>query len=159
MVLIIAGEGGHFEQMLRLNDYLLNNFSAVQILGITDSSRESDRINLVKVVNISKISKSSKIYSKLGTILILLYLFAYFLFFFIRNKPSSVLLLGPMIAVPAAFASKVLGIKCAFIESWSRFESPTKTGKIALMLGIPYYYQNLSLGSKLGSDGEYVGRL
>lgn len=77
---------------------------------------------------------------------------------FTSYKVNFILTTGPAIAILPCIVGKFLGIQCIFLESWARFSSVSRTGKILKRLGVTIYYQNKELASLLPKE-TFCGRL
>lgn len=153
-IILLAGEGGHFEQAKRLFYYLgLDNKSEVFVY--------TDYLN-------KEIHESLK-YESLGALrdkngLSLVGAFSYFLKSF-RTTLSycfkykvSVISTGPGISIIPSLVVKLFGGRVIHIETWSRFYSSSATGKIMYLIADKFYIQNKELLA-VYPKGIYAGRL
>lgn len=74
-----------------------------------------------------------------------------------REHPDVVVSTGSEIAIPTFLASKLLGIKTLFIETWSRVSSPSGTGRIVYYLSDIFLVQWEQLLSRYGPKARYEG--
>lgn len=131
-IAVVLGRGGHTAQTFALVDLLGQNFSYMYLIGTLDSlTPKKIRISgkILPVIAPRLLPQDSRIMSIFRTIFTLILSFIYFILF----RPSLVLSCGTGLTVPVFFSARVLGIKTVFIESMSRVESLSITGR--LMLG------------------------
>jgi len=77
----------------------------------------------------------------------------------LREKPKLIVSTGSEIAIPAFYLAKLLGIKTIFIESWTRVDRPTGTGKIVYPVSDVFLVQWERLLSKYGKKARYEGAI
>jgi beta-1,4-N-acetylglucosaminyltransferase len=65
---------------------------------------------------------------------------------------------GPGIAIPISLYFKIKGVKIIFIETWSRFETQSLTGKWMYKIADNFYFQNQSL-KKIYPNAVWSGLL
>lgn len=75
-----------------------------------------------------------------------------------KERPTVILSTGAGHVVPFALVGKVLGIKCVFVESFTRIQTPSLTGRIMYRLADHFYYQWPQLG-RYFPLGRYEGSL
>lgn len=63
-----------------------------------------------------------------------------------KDKPQVILSTGAGPAVPFALVGKLLGIKFIFVETITRVQAPSLTGRIMYWLADDFFYQWESLG-------------
>lgn len=116
-----ASSGGHLEQLMMLYPLMEKNNSFI----LTEKT--------VYKVNTKKIKKHEVIQINRKEILFLVKLIVLFfqsLFIFIKEKPDIVISTGALSTIPLMFCAKICNKKIIFIESFSKINSPTITGKI-----------------------------
>jgi UDP-N-acetylglucosamine:LPS N-acetylglucosamine transferase len=131
-IAVVLGRGGHTAQTFTLVDLLGQNFQYLYMIGLLDPlTPKKIRIpgRVLPVLTPRLLPQDSRIMSVFRTIFTLILSFFYFLLF----RPKLVISCGTGMTVPVFFSARVLGIKTAFIESISRVESLSITGR--LMLG------------------------
>jgi UDP-N-acetylglucosamine:LPS N-acetylglucosamine transferase len=153
-IILVAGEGGHFEQAKRLyfnmREEMLGN-----VIVLTDTHnkkitpeilhcelgdfRGKDGFNLYGFFRHLK-----NIYSIVMPI--------------IKSNDVALISTGPGIAILPALLVKVFGGKVVHIETWSRFYSKSGAGKIMYLIADKFYFQNKEL-SLVYPKGIYAGRL
>jgi UDP-N-acetylglucosamine:LPS N-acetylglucosamine transferase len=77
----------------------------------------------------------------------------------LREKPKLIVSTGSEIAIPAFYLAKLLRIKTVFIESWTRVDRPTGTGKIVYPVSDLFLVQWERLLSKYGKKARYEGTI
>lgn len=154
-VLFIYGVGGHKEQMKRL----------INILDL----RDYKKIALIeKGANIDTFDKTYEIppardkYSQLKSLIDLPFflLFSIFITFkiLLTSNTKVIISTGPGIVFIPSLIFRLLGKKIIFLETWSRFNTASTTGKIMYRISHIYYVQNKEL-LKIYPDAIYSGRL
>ena len=141
-VLLIAGEGGHLTQMKRLLKRMQSSTlsESTTFLGLWEKGRpiESlDGYHLLPVrnkhsiaVTISQIPRAAWYY--------LVALFQLQRRYRIRGVIST----GPGIAVIPSIVFRLLGARVVFIETWSRFDTHSWTGRLMYRVAQRFYVQN-----------------
>jgi UDP-N-acetylglucosamine:LPS N-acetylglucosamine transferase len=77
----------------------------------------------------------------------------------LKEKPKLIVSTGSEIAIPAFYLAKVLRIKTIFIESWTRVERPTGTGKIVYPVSDVFLVQWEQMLAKYGKKAKYEGAI
>jgi UDP-N-acetylglucosamine:LPS N-acetylglucosamine transferase len=77
----------------------------------------------------------------------------------LREKPKLIISTGSEIAIPAFYLAKLLRIKTVFIESWTRVDRPTGTGKIVYPVSDLFLVQWERLLPKYGKKAKYEGAI
>ncbi len=75
-----------------------------------------------------------------------------------RERPALILTTGAGVAVPFAIVGKVLRIPTVFVESFTRVNRPSLTGRVMYFLGDRFFYQWRPLG-RFFPKGVYGGPL
>ena len=131
-IAVVLGRGGHTAQTFALVNFLGHNFEYIYMIGILDRlTPKKIKIpgKILPVFAPRLLPGDSRIMSFFRTIFTLILSLLYFIVY----KPALVVSCGTGITVPVFLAARVLGIKTTFIESMSRVESLSITGR--LMLG------------------------
>jgi UDP-N-acetylglucosamine:LPS N-acetylglucosamine transferase len=76
---------------------------------------------------------------------------------FRAKRPTVVISTGSEIAIPAFVMAKLLGIPTVFIETVTRFENATWTGRILYPISDKFFVQNRESLSAYGPRAEYHG--
>lgn len=128
-IAVILGRGGHTAQTFALVDLLGPDYIFLYMIGILDSlTPKKIRIKGRKlpVIPPRLLPQDSRILSIFRTFATLILSFIYFLIF----RPAIVISCGTGLTVPIFYSARVLGIRTVFIESMSRVESLSMTGRI-----------------------------
>lgn len=127
-IVIIAGEGGHTAQMLRLRRLLASEHDELVCIG--EVKRHG--IDFVSPFGnaISSYSKSTARFRYLVILPLVFITLMWSIFLFIKLRPKGVIFLGPLFCVPFMITSKLMIVRSLFIESWSRFDSSTISAKL-----------------------------
>jgi len=75
------------------------------------------------------------------------------------ERPKLIVSTGSEIAIPAFYLAKLLRIKTIFIESWTRVDRPTGTGKIVYLVSDVFLVQWERLLEKYGKKAGYEGSI
>jgi UDP-N-acetylglucosamine:LPS N-acetylglucosamine transferase len=162
VIIICAGEGGHFAQALRLIDNINANLfgKEVKLIFITDennlNAEQLDRRGVYMHYVVGSPRKKS------GAILINSLLYAFrvvttVVALCVKYRPF-ILSLGPGVAIGPSLIVKFFGGRVVHIETWSRFYSRSGTGKIMSIVADKFYIQNIEL-SKIYKNSIFSGRL
>lgn len=141
-VCLVCSHGGHLTELLHLHEA----FEGHQTFFITyDSARTR---NLERRYLLRNIGKNP-----------LLMACAFFILFNIlrRERPKVIVSTGAEIAIPAFFLARLLRIKTVFIESWTRVDRPTGTGKIVYPISDVFLVQWEQMLSRYGKKAKYEG--
>jgi UDP-N-acetylglucosamine:LPS N-acetylglucosamine transferase len=151
-VLAIFGEGGHYAQMKRLqNELKLENKNVVAIVD----SKSLDLFTDSYVALALREKNSFSIYYMIRSFIFNMRLF----FHVISSYELSVLIsTGPGLCIFPALAFTIMGKPVIFIETWSRFETKSITGRVMYIVANRFYVQNKEL-LKIYPNAIYSGRL
>jgi len=154
-LLLVFGEGGHAAAMHRLVRRLeIQNIEAVQLREYGAKAFDS----LPDYPTYRIMPKRTGIWRNLISPFRMIINAIVVVKIFIKHKVSFILTTGPIIALLPCAIGKFLGIQCIFVESWARFSSISRTGKMLKLLGVTIYYQNKELASLLPKE-TFCGRL
>jgi UDP-N-acetylglucosamine:LPS N-acetylglucosamine transferase len=78
---------------------------------------------------------------------------------FLKENPKIIVTTGGGIAVPMSYIGKFFRKKIIFIESLSRVENPSLTGKLLYPISDLFLVQWKSLLKKYGKKAKYGGRV
>tara|TARA_Y100000588_G_scaffold154897_1_gene168938 strand:+ start:11103 stop:11585 length:483 start_codon:yes stop_codon:yes gene_type:complete len=154
-VLFIFGTGGHHAQANRLSKILLPELEGVDVVTLSDFNDKptwSDRHYCCG--ELRKKNSHSQIFSNFGPITIIMKLIEIKK----KNKIIALISTGPGISILGALYLKLFGVKIIHIETWSRFETKSLTGRIMYLLSDRFYVQNRSL-QKHYPKSIYSGKL
>ena len=76
-----------------------------------------------------------------------------------KEKPRLIISTGAEIAIPAFYLAKLLRIKTIFIESWTRVDQPTGTGRIVYPVSDIFLVQWERMLDKYGKKARYEGAI
>ncbi|MDR0308196.1 MAG: hypothetical protein LBI42_15385 [Chitinispirillales bacterium] len=142
-VFLFYGEGGHKTQMNCLLSRLNNLREDVNYIGIAEGKIVIDAIN-----NYHLIPMRSK-YNKLFTLFLmpccLFYNTLKVLFLLMKYRPKGIISTGPGSVFFPAIICKIFRKKIVYIETWSRFNTKSLTGKFMYRLANKFYVQNAEL--------------
>ncbi|MHA3962772.1 MAG: hypothetical protein AM325_004455 [Candidatus Thorarchaeota archaeon SMTZ1-45] len=130
-IAVVLGRGGHTAQTFALIDAMGDEFEYLYIVGLLDKLtpkkiRIQGRVLCVFAPRL--LPQDSRVMSGLRTILTLFLSFIYL--FLIR--PNVVISCGTGMTVPVFYSARILGIPTVFIESMSRVETLSQTGRLLL---------------------------
>jgi UDP-N-acetylglucosamine:LPS N-acetylglucosamine transferase len=130
-VAVVLGRGGHTAQTFALIDLLGSRFKYLYMIGLLDrltpkKIKISGRV--LPVLAPRLLPQDSRIMAVLRTLMTLMLSMIYFVLF----RPKLVLSCGTGLTVPIFYTARILGIRTVFIESMSRVESLSMTGRILL---------------------------
>ncbi len=130
-IAVVLGQGGHTAQTFALVDLLGDHFKYLYMIGLIDRLTPK-KIHIpgrvVPVLAPRLLPGDSRIMSVLRTLVTLLLSAMYFLVF----RPIAVISCGTGLTVPIFYSARLLGVKTVFIESMSRVESLSITGRLLL---------------------------
>ncbi|MHA1481084.1 MAG: hypothetical protein ACTSQZ_06650 [Candidatus Thorarchaeota archaeon] len=156
-IAVVLGRGGHTAQTFSLVDLLGANYRYLYLIGLLDPlTPKKIRIpgRVLPVLAPRLLPQDSRIMAIIRTLTTLLLSFIYF----IITKPSVVISCGTGLTVPVFYSARLLGIKTVFIESMSRVESLSITGRMLRGKTDLFMVQWPELASTL-SGAEYGGQL
>lgn len=157
VILLVYGDGGHREQMKRFYSKIDSLDYNYQFISVSEEHRPLNS----SIDNYSMPTLRNK-YSYLKSFLdIPLFIKEYVTTLININKKYEVMGIistGPGIVIPISLYYKINGKKIVFLETWSRFETQSFTGKFMYKIADKFYIQNLSL-KKIYPNGIYGGLL
>jgi beta-1,4-N-acetylglucosaminyltransferase len=156
-ILIVFGEGGHCEQMRRLIAIL--GLPASDCIAIVDKNGISNGVaakELVVPPLRPKISSSLNVIW--SSIAIVTHLATTIRLFLSSDRIGAIVSTGPGVAIVPSIFYRLCGRRVIFLETWSRFESASFTGKVMVRVASDFYVQNEELLLQYTS-AIYCGRL
>ncbi|MFD0848386.1 PssD/Cps14F family polysaccharide biosynthesis glycosyltransferase [Sphingosinicella xenopeptidilytica] len=157
-ILLIYGEGGHRAQMKRLYELLKPGLEhrGLLVVGICENDDALDGFpshsqNAVR-------DKHSHLKSLMTAPLSFVHSVNLVVRLVFRYRIVGMVSTGPGIAVVPAMLLKLMRTRIIFLESWSRFETSSLTGRIMYRLADRFYIQNRNL-KKHYPDAIYGGLL
>jgi beta-1,4-N-acetylglucosaminyltransferase len=143
-ICLVCSHGGHLTEILLLTEA----FEGHETFFITYDSvrtRQLEHKYLLRNIGTNPLVMAS---ASLSTLRILL-----------KERPKLIVSTGSEIAIPAFYLAKLLRIKTVFIESWTRVDRPTGTGKIVYRVSDLFLVQWESLLKKYGKKARYEGAI
>ena len=128
-IAVVLGRGGHTAQTFALVDSLGNKFEYIYIIGLLDNlTPKKIRLKgkVLRVFTPRLLPQDSRLMSVIRTVLTLFLSFVYLFVF----GPNVIISCGTGMTVPVFYSARTLGIPTVFIESMSRVETLSKTGRI-----------------------------
>lgn len=116
-----ASSGGHLEEISRLKE-IEKGYSSFLF---TEKGDFNELDFTEKVIYVSQINRKEK-----------LFLFKFIALFFksfqiiIKEKPDCIISLGALATYPICLIGKIMGKKIIYIESFSRVDAPSLSGKL-----------------------------
>jgi UDP-N-acetylglucosamine:LPS N-acetylglucosamine transferase len=130
-IAVVLGRGGHTAQTFALVDSLGEDYNFIYLMGLLDNLTPTKiRIpgTILRVFTPRLLPQDSRVMTVLRTILTLLISFMYLAFY----RPNIIISCGTGMTVPIFYSARSLGIPTVFVESMSRVESLSKTGRLLL---------------------------
>lgn len=156
-IAVVLGRGGHTAQTFALVELLGPAYDYLYLIGILDPlTPKKIKIpgRVLPVIPPRLLPQDSRVMSILRTLVTLVLSFIYLLLF----RPKVVISCGTGITVPVFYAARSMGIKTVFIESMSRVESLSMTGRILLGKTDLFIVQWPGLAARI-SGATYGGQL
>jgi len=155
ITLIIYGRGGHKEQMKRLLS-MMKSHADFDFISISDTE---DNFDSLKHFRCSEPRGKFSVWkapfqlanNAITTLVQCISILKKF-------KAQGLISTGPGMVVLPALIFKLLGKKVVFLESWSRFYTPSLTGRIMYYVADTFYIQNETLQS-IYPKAIFAGRL
>lgn len=156
-LIIVLGSGGHTTQMLRVMELLHDSYDFEYVVN-DDDNKSIQKIDCRE--HIKFIPRPRKIYDKSVTRSAIKTILSIIKSFNVIYKSDSVGIVsaGPGLAVPLFIWASIFGKKRIFIESWSRVNTKSTTGKICYYLSDLFFVQWPEL-TKRYPKAIYAGRL
>jgi len=156
-IAVVLGRGGHTAQTFALIDSLGNDFEYIYIIGLLDKlTPKKIRLKgrVLRVFAPRLLPQDSHIMSVIRTLMTLILSFFYLLIF----HPNVVISCGTGMTVPVFYSARALGIPTVFIESMSRVETISQTGRLLYGKTSIFLVQWKSLAKKI-PNAMYGGQL
>jgi len=155
-LLVVLGEGGHTTELLNLVDLLGDRYEYHYVISEQDNlSADQLRIDgQIHRVLRPRGKDTSLPVAALRTLVTTIQAVRVLL----RVRPKAILSTGPAIAVPIAILGKLLGARVIFVETGSRIQTVSMTGKIMYRWADLFFVQWPQLQKKL-PRAIYAGRL
>ncbi|MFW9964705.1 MAG: hypothetical protein ACFFCX_14135 [Candidatus Sifarchaeia archaeon] len=156
-IAVVLGRGGHTAQTFSLVDSLGKEFEYIYIIGLLDNLTPKKiriRGKILRVLTPRLLPQDSRLMSVVRTGLTLYLSFIYLLIF----RPNVIISCGTGMTVPVFYSARTLGIPTVFIESMSRVDSLSKTGRLLFGRVTLFMVQWKKLAKKI-SGVVYGGQL
>lgn len=142
VVLLVYGAGGHSAQMNSFANKIVNFIEGKSLISLSDvnvkpswSIKHFETVEFRSKYSLSEFLFSNSFFKIMKTI-----------FLIKKNHTVSVVVsTGPGISLIAAVFFKLLGSKIIHIETWSRFETRSLTGRFMYIVADKFYVQHKSL--------------
>jgi UDP-N-acetylglucosamine:LPS N-acetylglucosamine transferase len=155
-LLVVLGEGGHTAELLKLVSLLGNKYRYFYIMP-KDDNLSNKKIAIPGPVY--RIYRAREKDTKFFDAIIKTFIDGIKSFWIIlRVKPHAILSCGPAIAVPVSIVGKILGTHIIFVETGSRVNCLSLTGRIMYRCADLFFVQWPKL-KKGRAKAIYAGRL
>jgi UDP-N-acetylglucosamine:LPS N-acetylglucosamine transferase len=156
-ILFIYGVGGHKEQMKRLINILDSEIKGFNKIALIEKDAELDSFDKIYTLPPAR-GKFSYIKSIIAFPFFLIYSFFIIFKILLTSNIKVIISTGPGIALVPSLIFRILGKKVIFIETWSRFNTTSITGKLMYKIATVFYIQNKEL-LEVYPTAIYSGRL
>ena len=155
--MIVLGSGGHTTQMIRMTEMLSDSYNFEYVVN-DDDDKSVKKIKFTGDVHV--IPRPRRIYDKSVVRAAFLTIHSIFKSFSIimNSKSVGIVSAGPGLAVPLFIWASIFRKKRIFIESWTRVNTKSTTGKICYYLSDLFFVQWTELTEKY-PKAIYAGRL
>lgn len=158
-VLCVYGEGGHHAQMDRLVDGVsreaLNKVDFLSLSDVKNKPKWSLKHFHAKEIRSKHLRGIAAVYFMIKNITSNFFLLVSI---FKNYKIKAVISTGPGIGVFTCLFFKAVGSKVIYLETWSRFDKKSMSGRVMRLIADEFYYQNLELAT-IYPKGKFSGRL
>ena len=150
-VMFVCNSGGHLSEMLKL-DKVINKYDYLLITEKTIlTEKYKDIYNIKFVKYMSRKNIITYIFNGIINIITSIYNI-------IKFNPEIIISTGACIGAIYCVLGKILGKKIIYIESASRIDTLSGTGKVIYKIANKFYVQWEELEQKYNKS-EYIGRL
>lgn len=146
-ICLICSAGGHLTQLLQLED-LWNRYDSFFVTHKKEITRDLPKKHKTYFI---KDPGRNPFYFLIN--------FLQGFFILLTEKPNVIVTTGGGIAIPMSYLGKFFGKKTVYIESLSRVENPSLTGKFLYPVADLFLVQWKFLLKKYGLKAEYRGRV
>jgi beta-1,4-N-acetylglucosaminyltransferase len=143
-ICLVCSHGGHLSEMLQLMD-AFQGHETFFITYDSERTRGLERRYLLKNIGTNPFFMAQAFLSTLRIL--------------ISERPQLIVSTGSEIAIPAFYLAKIIRIRTIFIESWTRVDRPTGTGKLVYPVADVFLVQWERLLSKYGRKARYEGAI
>ena len=150
-VMFVCNSGGHLTEMLKLHNVMVKYeyMLVTEKTVITEKIKNKYNIKFVKYMS----RKNIITYLFNGFINIIISIYN-----IIKFNPKIIISTGACVGAIYCFSGKILGKKIIYIESASRIDTLSGTGKVMYKIADKFYVQWEELEQKYNKS-EYIGRL
>lgn len=127
-----ASSGGHLEQLMMLHP-LMDKYNS---FILTETTKYSTNFKNIKNYSVPQINRREILF-----FLKFLYLMAITMYIFLKERPDAVICTGALATIPICLYSKIFKKKLIYIESFSKINSPTLTGRIIYKFADQFFVQ------------------
>lgn len=127
-----ASSGGHLEQLMLLRPL----YEKYDSYLVTERQNYQCAVRGLPVFYVLPINRTDRFFG-----LKLICNTVKSLMIVIKNRPDAVISTGALAAVPVIFWAKLLGARVIYIESFSKVNSPTLSGRLVYRLADQFYVQ------------------
>lgn len=143
-ICLVCSHGGHLAELL----HIIEAFEGHETFFITYDSPKTRKL------------EHKYLLRNIGTNPLLMSLAFVSIFrILLKERPRLIVSTGAEIAIPAFYLAKPFGAKTIFIESWTRVEQPTGTGRLVYPFSDVFLVQWERLLSKYGRKAKYEGAI
>jgi len=146
-ICLLGAAGGHLTQLLQLED-LWNKYDYFYITEKTEITNDLQRKH-----------KTYFITDPLRNPIYLFMNFIQSLIILLKEKPKIIITTGGGIGLPICYLGKIFNKKIVFIESLSRVENPSVTGRLVYLISDLFLVQWKYLQKKYGKKAKFGGRV
>ena len=150
-VMFVCNSGGHLSEMLKL-DKVINNYD---YLLITEKTILTKKYKDKYKIKFARYMSRKNIITYLVNGIINIFIAIYNI---IKFNPKIIISTGACIGAIYCFIGKILGKKIIYIESASRIDTLSGTGKVMYKIADKFYVQWEELEEKY-NKAEFLGRL
>jgi beta-1,4-N-acetylglucosaminyltransferase len=156
-LIIVLGSGGHTSQMVRVTELLYDFFEFEYIVN-NDDDKSVKKIIFAGDVHV--IPRPRRVYDKSVIRSFLLTIYSIFKSFSIikNSKSVGIVSAGPGLTIPLFIWASIFRKERIFIESWSRVNTKSTTGRICYYLSDLFFIQWPELIDRY-PKAIYAGRL
>ena len=155
--MVVLGSGGHTTQMVRITEMLSDLYDFEYVVN-DDDDKSVKKIKYIGDVHV--IPRPRRIYDKsvIRSVFLTIHSIVKSFGIIMNSKSVGIVSAGPGLAVPLFIWASIFRKKRIFIESWSRVNTKSTTGKICYYLSDMFFVQWPELTNRY-PKAIYAGRL